>query len=335
MNFIDEATITVFSGKGGAGCVSFRREKFIPKGGPDGGDGGKGGDVILEVSPRLTTLFHFKRLKLLRAQDGWPGAGRSKSGRNGENLTVQAPPGTMVYDAKTDTLLEDLMHMGQQMIVAQGGRGGQGNARFKSATNRTPRFAQPGEPGQTRQIRLELKLLADVGIIGLPNVGKSTLITKISSARPKIAGYPFTTLTPNLGVVAIDDATTFVVADIPGLIEGAHTGAGLGTQFLRHIERTRLLVHLVDAAAIDPENPLDALNVINNELARYSPVLAEKIQIVVLNKMDLPEAETNAATFEKALQPKSLLPISAATGQGARQLVRCIAQALFNQDEKG
>jgi len=335
LNFIDEATITVFSGKGGAGCVSFRREKFIPKGGPDGGDGGKGGDVILEVSPRLTTLFHFKRLKLLRAQDGRPGAGRSKSGRNGENLTVQAPPGTMVYDAETDTLLEDLTHMGQQMIVAQGGRGGQGNARFKSATNRTPRFAQPGEPGQTRQIRLELKLLADVGIIGLPNAGKSTLITKISSARPKIAGYPFTTLTPNLGVVAIDDATTFVVADIPGLIEGAHTGAGLGTQFLRHIERTRLLVHLVDAAAIDPENPLDALNVINNELARYSPVLAEKIQLVVLNKMDLPEAEANAAAFEKALQPKSLLPISAATGQGAGQLVRCIAQTLYNQDEKG
>ena len=227
----------------------------------------------------------------------------NKSGRNGEDLVVHVPPGTMVYDAETDDLLEDLTDLGQQMVLAQGGRGGQGNARFKSATNRTPRFAQPGEP-ETLQIRLELKLLADVGIIGLPNAGKSTLITKISSARPKIAGYPFTTLTPNLGVVAIDDATTFVVADIPGLIEGAHTGAGLGTQFLRHIERTRLLIHLVDAAEIDPEDPLKAYNTINNELSRYSPELAQKFQLVVLNKIDLPDAEANVAAFEEALKEK-------------------------------
>lgn len=334
MNFIDEATITVFSGKGGAGCVSFRREKFIPKGGPDGGDGGKGGDVILAVSPRLTTLFHFKRLKLIRAKNGRPGAGRNKTGRTGEDLVVHVPPGTMVYNAETDELLEDLTDLGQQMVLAEGGRGGQGNARFKSATNRTPRFAQPGEPGQTFQIRLELKLLADVGIIGLPNAGKSTLISKISSARPKIAGYPFTTLTPNLGVVAIDDATTFVVADIPGLIEGAHTGAGLGTQFLRHIERTRLLIHMVDGADIDPEDPLNAYNTINNELSRYSPELAQKFQLVVLNKTDLPDAVANVVAFEKALKPKPVLTISAATGQGTKQLVRRIAQALFNQDEK-
>ncbi len=335
MNFIDEATITAVSGKGGAGCVSFRREKFIPKGGPDGGDGGKGGDVILTVSPRLTTLFHFKRLKIIRSQNGHPGRGSNKTGRTGEDLIVPVPPGTMVYDAETGVLLEDLTDVGQQMVLAQGGRGGQGNARFKSATNRTPRFAQPGGAETIRQIRLELKLLADVGIIGLPNAGKSTLITKISSARPKIAGYPFTTLTPNLGVVAIDDATTFVVADIPGLIEGAHTGAGLGTQFLRHIERTRLLVHLVDGADIDPEEPLTAYNTINNELARYSPELAQKFQLVVLNKTDLPDANENAPSFMEALKEKSILTISAATGQGTKQLVRRIAQVLFNHDEKG
>ncbi|MBU1160952.1 MAG: GTPase ObgE, partial [Proteobacteria bacterium] len=252
MKFIDEAMITVQSGDGGKGCVSFRREKFIPRGGPDGGDGGKGGDIILSTTSRKRTLYQFRYQRHFKAKNGAHGQGNQKTGKNGPNLTIELPPGTLVIDGDTGHLIKDLVDTGEIFVILKGGRGGRGNTRFKTSTHRTPRFAQPGEPGETRTLKLELKLLADVGIIGLPNAGKSTLIAAISSARPKIANYPFTTLTPSLGVVQTGWAEPFVVADIPGLIKGAHQGTGLGIKFLRHIERTRILVHLIDVSSIDP-----------------------------------------------------------------------------------
>lgn len=336
MKFVDEATITVQSGDGGRGCVSFRREKYIPKGGPDGGDGGRGGDVILTASAARRTLYQFRFKRQFSAPRGGHGQGRNKSGKAGANLTIEVPPGTLVYDADTGECLIDLARPGQVFTVACGGRGGQGNARFKSATNRTPRFAQPGEPGETRMLHLELKLLADVGLVGLPNAGKSTLIAAVSSARPKIADYPFTTLTPSLGVVSTRDAEPFVMADIPGLIEGAHTGTGLGTQFLRHIERTRVLVHLIDAAAIDTTRPLAAYETINAELAGHNPALLRKPQIVVLNKMDLPDARAGAAAFEAAFDgARPLMRLSAATGEGADRLLSTLLRDLDKGTENG
>jgi GTP-binding protein len=331
VKFIDEATVTVQSGNGGRGCVSFRREKFIPKGGPDGGDGGRGGDVVLVATAHRRTLYQFRFLRQLLAENGQPGQGSGKSGRSGRHLEVEVPPGTVVIDADTEEQLHDLAEVGARAVVASGGRGGLGNTHFKSATRRTPRFAQPGEAGQVRRLRLELKLLADVGIVGLPNAGKSTLISAISSARPKIADYPFTTLVPTLGVVATA-GEPFVVADIPGLIAGAHHGAGLGTRFLRHVERTRLLVHLIDAAAIDPAQPLTAFDTINRELALHSSALARKPQIVVLNKLDLPAAAANARSFREALGGRTVLEISAATHHGTRELIAHIARDLDRMD---
>lgn len=320
MKFIDEVFITVQSGNGGRGCVSFRREKFIPKGGPDGGDGGKGGDVILRSTSRRRTLYPFRFKRQFKAQNGAHGQGSQKTGKNGGDLSIEVPPGTLVINAETNELLKDFVQPGESVIVAKGGRGGLGNTRFKTSTHRTPRFAQPGEPGQYLKLKLELKLLADVGLIGLPNAGKSTLISVISSATPKIADYPFTTLTPILGVVQPDQAESFVVADIPGLIEGAHKGAGLGTRFLRHIERTHILVHLIDAAAIDPQKPLTSYATINAELAQYNPLLTEKPQIVVLNKMDIPGSEQSAEAFQAAINDQPVLKISAAARQGIEQL---------------
>jgi len=320
VKFIDEVFITVQSGDGGRGCVSFRREKFIPKGGPDGGDGGKGGDVILISTSRRRTLYPFRFKRQFKAQNGAHGQGSQKTGKNGSDLTIEIPPGTIVSDAETNELLKDFTQPDETFVVAKGGRGGQGNTRFKSSTQRTPRFAQPGEPGQYLKLKLELKLLADVGLVGLPNAGKSTLISVISSATPKIADYPFTTLTPTLGVVQPDQAESFVVADIPGLIEGAHKGAGLGIRFLRHIERTRILVHLIDAAAIDPQNPLASYETINQELAQYNPLLMEKPQIIVLNKMDITGADQAAEAFEAAINGRQVLKISAATRKGIEQL---------------
>lgn len=328
MKFIDEATITVQSGNGGRGCVSFRRERFIPKGGPDGGDGGKGGDVIMAATSQKRTLHHFNFKRHFAAQNGVAGQGSQKTGRNGENLIIPVPVGTIVSDSETGQILKDFTQDGETFILARGGRGGQGNTRFKTATHRTPRFAQPGEPGISLAVKLELKLLADVGIMGFPNAGKSTLISVISSARPKVGDYPFTTLTPNLGVVQHPWGEPFVVADIPGLIEGAHTGAGLGTRFLRHIERTRLLIHLIDATAIDPDDPLSRYEAINRELARYSPELAAKPQIVVLNKMDLPGADVAAELFRMAAGGLAVLTISAAARQGIEPLTRTIAERL-------
>ena len=320
MKFIDEATITVQSGDGGSGCVSFRREKFIPRGGPDGGDGGSGGDVVLRTTLRKRTLRHFQFKRQFKAKNGAGGQGKRKTGKNGPELIIEIPPGTLVGDAGTGEILKDLTKPGENFIAAKGGRGGQGNSRFKTSTNRSPRFSQPGGPGETRTLKLDLKLLADVGIIGLPNAGKSTLISTLSSANPKIGDYPFTTLSPNLGVVQTSWGEPFIVADIPGLIEGAHKGAGLGIKFLRHIERTRILVHLIDALAIEVNNPLKVYHTINNELAMYSKKLAEKPQIVVLNKLDISEADEPANKFKSAAKDKNILLISAINQTGIEEL---------------
>ena len=333
MKFIDEARITVQSGKGGAGCVSMRREKYIPKGGPDGGDGGRGGDVIFKATTKKRTLYHLQFQKLCKAKNGSGGQGNNRAGKGGEDLIIELPPGTLVVDVDTGDLIKDLVDPDEVFVVAKGGRGGLGNTRFKSSTNRTPRFAQPGEPGQTLNLRLELKLLADVGVVGLPNAGKSTLVSAMSSARPKIADYPFTTLTPNLGVVQTNRREPFIIADIPGLIEGAHTGTGLGIQFLRHVERTRVLVHLVDAAAIDSDHPLRDLDTVNRELHRYSPTLSEKPQLVVLNKMDVAWAEDAATLFRQAFGEGDLLKISAATGKGLDWLTATLCNLLDQMDE--
>ncbi|MDH3573810.1 MAG: GTPase ObgE [Desulfobacteraceae bacterium] len=333
MKFIDEAIITVQSGDGGKGCLSFRREKFIPRGGPDGGDGGKGGDIILSTTSRKRTLYQFRFQRHFKAKNGEHGQGKKKTGKNGLNLTIELPPGTLVIDADTGHLIKDLVDTDETFVILKGGRGGQGNTRFKTSTHRTPRFAQPGEPGETITLKLELKLLADVGIIGLPNAGKSTLIAAISSARPKIANYPFTTLTPSLGVVQTDWAEPFVVADIPGLIKGAHQGTGLGIKFLRHIERTRILVHLIDVSSIDPDDPLHEYHTINQELVMYDEKLVQKPQIVVLNKLDLPGVRKAAEIFQSAIKDKEVLFISALTGQGLEQLKSQIVQLLDSNDE--
>jgi len=317
VKFIDEAVITVQSGDGGNGCVSFRREKYVPRGGPDGGDGGKGGDVVLVGSSDRRTLYPFRFRREFRAERGAAGRGRQKTGKSGSDILIEVPPGTLVRDAETDEIIRDLSIPGEAFVIARGGRGGKGNTHFKTSTHRTPRFSQPGEPGETRRLKLELKLLADVGIVGLPNAGKSTLISVISSVKPKIADYPFTTLVPNLGVVKAGSCEPFVVADIPGLIEGAHRGAGLGIRFLRHVERTRILVHLIDAAGIDPQKPLAAYDAVNAELALYSSSLARKPQLIALNKLDLPGAEAQASAFKQALKKRQKIHlISAATGKG-------------------
>jgi GTP-binding protein len=334
VKFIDEAIITVQSGNGGRGCVSFRREKYVPRGGPDGGDGGKGGDVILKSTSRRRTLYPFQFKRQFKAQDGAHGQGRQKSGKNGRDLIIELPPGTLVKDADTNEIIKDFTAAGEIHSVVKGGRGGLGNARFKTSTNRTPRYAQPGEPGHRRELKLELKLLADVGIIGLPNVGKSTLLSCISSATPKIGNYPFTTLTPMLGVVETGWAEPFVVADIPGLIEGAHQGAGLGIRFLRHIERTRILIHLLDAQTIDPEHPLAVYETVNRELEFFNPQLAQKSQIVVLNKMDLPETETAAAAFVDALDDQPVILISAIKKTGIEKLISRILELLERSDDE-
>jgi GTP-binding protein len=330
--FFDEATIHVVAGKGGNGCVSFRREKYVPFGGPNGGHGGAGGNVYLVANRHLNTLIRFQRQQHFRAEPGGHGQGKDMHGKQGEDLLVPVPPGTVVRDAKTGELLADLLEDGQTVLVAKGGRGGRGNAAFKSPTNQAPRIAEKGEPGEARSLKLELKLIADVGIIGVPNAGKSTLLAAVSAARPKIADYPFTTLSPNLGVVTLDHRA-LVLADIPGLIEGAHTGAGLGIRFLRHIERTRVLIHLLDGASADPLADFDAINA---ELASFSPQLAAKPQVVVLNKMDLPQAEEWWPMVEADMDRRGLraFAISAATGQGTHELLYAVLNVLDSLPEE-
>lgn len=325
--FIDEVVIQVQSGRGGDGAVHFRREKFVPFGGPDGGDGGKGGDVFLEVRPTLNTLASFHHQTRFKAQDGARGGKQNMTGRSGEDLVLFVPPGTVVYDLESGEVLGDLTEAGQRLRVATGGRGGRGNARFATPVNQAPRIAERGEPGQTRKLRLELKLIADVGIVGAPNAGKSTLLAATTNARPKIGDYPFTTLEPNLGVAELDEQTTLVLADIPGLIEGAHRGLGLGHSFLRHIQRTRVLIHLLDGLS---EDPLLDFAQINSELALFDPNLAKKPQVVALNKIDLPEAQARWEQVRAGLAERGYeaMAISAITGEGVRPLLYRAARLL-------
>ncbi len=325
---IDQAKVYVKGGDGGNGCVAFRREKFVPKGGPAGGDGGDGGDVVFVADPGLATLIDFKYRQHLRADRGGHGEGSKRSGRRGGDLVVPVPVGTIVRDAGTGEVLVDFSTDGQRAIIARGGRGGKGNARFATPTHRTPRRADPGEPGQERMIQLELQLLADVGVIGLPNAGKSTLLGRISSARPRVGEYPFTTTQAVLGAVTLPDGRTFVAADVPGLIEGAHTGAGLGHAFLRHIARTRVLIHLIDLAAT--EDPMAAYAVVRRELELHDPSLLDRPELVALTKIDLPDARgrLDAAVAVFAARGRQTFGISAATGEGIDRLLAAAADAL-------
>jgi GTPase len=334
--FIDQARIWVKAGDGGKGAVAFRREKFVPKGGPSGGDGGDGGHVMLEVDEGMSTLLDFRYRKEYRARAGEGGANKDRYGRSAEDLVLRVPPGTQVFDDSSGKLIGDLRERAQRLIVARGGRGGRGNIHFATPTDRAPRRAEPGTPGQERQIRLELKLLADVGLLGFPNVGKSSLIAQVSAARPKIADYPFTTLVPNLGVVRLPGGDaglrqrTLVMADVPGLIEGAHAGAGLGHQFLRHLERTRLLVHLLEVSADPARTPVRDYQTLRRELALYDPELAARPEIVVLNKGDLPDTRKRAARLGETFRRRGLpfFVISAATGEGVPPLLEAIWHAL-------
>ncbi len=331
--FIDEATIRVKAGDGGNGCVAFRREKYVPRGGPSGGDGGKGGDVIMESSERHNTLVHFRFNPEYKAERGRHGEGSNKTGREGGDVLLKVPVGTIVYDADSGEKIHDFSASDDRIVIARGGRGGRGNSQFKTSTHQAPREHEDGRPGEERTLRLELKLLADVGLVGYPNVGKSTLISRISAARPKIADYPFTTLQPNLGVVVVGDPPneiSFVVADIPGLIEGAHEGAGLGTQFLRHIERTRLLVHLVDVSdASGRPDPVKDFEVIMGELARFGANLEKKPMILAASKCDVANKEklTKLKRFAKKLG-LDLFAISAVTGEGVEKLKFTMASAV-------
>ncbi len=325
--FFDEATINVRSGDGGHGLVSFRREKFVPRGGPAGGNGGKGGDVILRADKSLNTLLAFKHQVHFKAEHGGRGGSTNKQGKTGADCVVPVPAGTAVFLRETGELIADLVHDGQEAVIARGGRGGRGNAAFKSSTNQAPRVAERGEPGEELWLRLELKLIADVGTVGVPNAGKSTLLSVVSRARPKIADYAFTTLTPNLGVVVVDHRD-FVLADIPGLIEGAHAGSGLGHQFLRHIERTRMVIHLLNGLSPDPIGDFDAINA---ELELFNPLLADKPQIVALNKIDLPEVAEQWPRIEDELKARGVvepMAISALTGEGVQTLLRRVVVML-------
>ncbi len=328
--FIDRAKIHVQGGDGGNGVTAFRREKFVPRGGPSGGDGGRGGAVILSADASLNTLLHLRYNPQHIAQRGLHGEGSNRSGRNGEDHVIRVPVGTQIFDATTGDLLHDLNHDGDRWLAARGGRGGFGNAHFTTSTNRAPRYHQSGSPGEELDLQLELKLLADVGLVGFPNAGKSTFISTVSAARPKIADYPFTTLEPNLGVVDLGDFRTFVIADIPGLIEGAHTGAGLGDRFLRHIERTKLLLHLVDVSSVSGRDGVSDYETVNCELASYNEELATRPQFVVATKIDaLDEPERLESLKQKASEDqKPFFAISSATGNGVRELVNAMAAKL-------
>ncbi|GAB4272291.1 MAG: GTPase ObgE [Candidatus Rifleibacteriota bacterium] len=330
MKFVDEVIIEVSSGKGGDGAIAFRREKFVPMGGPSGGDGGRGGDIVFEATNDLTTLYELSFTRKYHADNGRNGQNKDMMGANAKNLVIKVPVGTLVYDADSGQLLVDLDEDGQKEIIARGGRGGRGNARFVSSVRRAPRIAEKGEPGKTLRLRLELKLLADVGLVGLPNAGKSTFLRSVSNARPKVADYPFTTLIPSLGIVKPEGAPSFCMADIPGLIEGAHQGTGLGIQFLKHIERTRLLLHLVDTSQLDAENILKDYEVIMAELKAFSEELCNKPVIVAANKMDLPDSRELFPLFKEALEKRGvrLFAVSGATREGVDDLMKYISGEL-------
>ncbi len=331
--FYDRAKIYVKGGDGGNGVVAFRREKFVPYGGPSGGNGGKGGDVYLVVDPSLNTLLPFKYKVHFKAQRGEHGGGKNKTGASGKDLEVRVPPGTLVYDAETGKLLADLTRPGQRFLAAKGGRGGRGNAAFKSPTKQAPRLAEKGEPGEERWLILELKLIADVGIVGVPNAGKSMLLSKVTAAKPKIADYPFTTVVPQLGVAVVDDKD-FVLADIPGLLEGAHKGVGLGDRFLKHIERTKVLIHLLNGLSPDPVGDWEA---INQELELFNPALAGKPQVVAFNKIDIPEVREAFPKVRDRLRKKGVgevFPISALTGEGVQELMRRVLKTLEELPEE-
>ena len=328
MKFVDEVRIRVEAGDGGRGCVSFRREKYVPRGGPNGGDGGNGGDVVLVVDPGLSTLVDLSYPQRLRAGHGEHGRGKDQHGASGADLVLRVPAGTLVYDAETDEPIADLRVPGEQAVVARGGRGGRGNMHFATSTNRGPRRAEPGTAGERRNLRLELRVLADAGLLGFPNVGKSTLIAAVSAARPRVADYPFTTLVPHLGVVRIDEDASFVLADVPGLIEGAHAGHGLGTRFLRHLARTAVLVHLLDVSGLTGRDPLADYDALNRELALASPALAAKPQIVAAGKLDLAETRAHLPEVRAAFAARGipLRAVSGATGEGTRELMQAVAE---------
>jgi GTP-binding protein len=329
--FIDETRILVKAGDGGNGCLAFRREKYVPRGGPSGGDGGRGGDVVLVADPHENTLLKFRFNPEHKAQRGRHGEGSNRTGHEGTSIEVDVPVGTVVYDEATGERIVDFTEPGQRFTIARGGKGGRGNAQFATSTHQAPTEHEPGRPGEEKRIRLELKLLADVGLVGFPNAGKSTLISRISAARPKIANYPFTTLEPNLGVVQLENYRSFVVADIPGLIEGAHTGHGLGIQFLRHVERTRLLVHLVDVSEMSGREPVRDFEIVMDELANFSEELVAKPMIVVATKMDAAQDEERVASLRNLAHDRGLayFEISSATGQGIEALKHAMADRVL------
>jgi len=329
MQFVDYVKILVKAGDGGRGCVSFRREKYVPRGGPNGGDGGKGGHIILKAERELNTLLDLRYQRLYKAKRGQHGMGKDMHGKDGDDLTIPVPVGTVVKDEETGEVLGDLDTEGKELIAAKGGKGGLGNAHFATPTRQAPTYAQPGLEGEEKTLIIELKLIADVGLIGLPNAGKSTLISVISAAKPKIADYPFTTLTPNLGVVKMENFRSFVVADIPGLIEGAHRGAGLGFQFLRHVERTSLLLHLVDISEMSSGDPVDNLTTINRELELHSGTLIEKPQMVVATKLDVADKNKLDRLSDYCKNSSiDFFAISAATGKGVKELIRIVSSRL-------
>jgi GTP-binding protein len=334
--FLDEAVIAVQSGNGGRGCVSFRRERFIPKGGPDGGDGGGGGSVFIEATTRTRTLADFDSRRHFKAQDGRPGSGRNRTGKNGRDVLIEVPVGTVILDEDTGEEVADLVRDGQRVRIAAGGRGGKGNQHFATSTNRAPRYAQPGLPGESRKLQLSLKHLADIGLIGLPNAGKSTLLSRLTAARPDIADYPFTTLSPNLGVLSFEDEETLTVADIPGLIQGASQGRGLGHRFLKHIERTRLLLHLLDGAQpVEDGELLEDFLAVQTELAQYSPALLERERVVLINKIDAhePGRHRDIGVLREQLQKMGFetLALSALTGKGIDALRALLKRKLLDE----
>ena len=332
MAFLDEVVITTVSGDGGRGCVSFRRERFIPKGGPDGGNGGDGGAIIIKASNGLHTLSAFSSRRYFKSKNGSPGRGKNQAGKRGQDIIIKVPPGTVVYDHDSGDMLADLVWRDQEILVLHGGKGGKGNSHFATSTNRTPRFAQEGSPGHEKKLRLSLKYIADVGIIGLPNVGKSTLLSRLTMARPRIGRYPFTTVFPNLGVMEFKDQASLTLADIPGLIEGASEGKGLGHRFLKHIERTRFLLHIIDISEISIDNPLKDFNRLRNELEKYNPSLNRKDQIVLINKIDLRHPKRNDVEKIRSTLAQSgfeSLPVSALTGDGLEDLKKILANRLL------